>query len=333
MQGVTSFQRRGHPDLRLAEVLLGEPDGAEHRAGGGAFGPLGDLPAPGAVGCPLWRTSWAARVGHPRYQPARTECGRDARARISCEHDASRPPRRRPQLVAARSARRRSGRARVRRWPATRGRRRDPRRRLHRDVDGAGSCKEREPGPRHRAAGAGHLRWRSKRSQRRVREQLVERHRRAGRAVRRRRALALCDAGDGERRGDRPFCARARRGRVVHAPTATWAWRPPRRRAARGPRRSRRPDASACDDVFRALDRGGGPQRDRRLADLRAAASRRRWPPRCNRRVSPAGCVASCWSAACGSTRDRRSRGSARGRPRSPRRPGGRVRAGAAVIA
>ena len=40
---------RGHADLRLAEVLLGEPDRAEHRAGGRAFGALGDLPAPGAT--------------------------------------------------------------------------------------------------------------------------------------------------------------------------------------------------------------------------------------------------------------------------------------------
>ena len=40
---------RGDADLRLAEVLLGEADGAEHGAGRRALGPLGDLPAPGAV--------------------------------------------------------------------------------------------------------------------------------------------------------------------------------------------------------------------------------------------------------------------------------------------
>ena len=36
---------RGDSDLRLAEVVLGEADSAEHRAGGRAVGTLGDLPA------------------------------------------------------------------------------------------------------------------------------------------------------------------------------------------------------------------------------------------------------------------------------------------------
>ena len=41
--------RRGNGDLRLAEVVLGEADGAEHRASGRAMRSLRDFPAAGAI--------------------------------------------------------------------------------------------------------------------------------------------------------------------------------------------------------------------------------------------------------------------------------------------
>ena len=114
------------------------------------------------------------------------------------------PTRRRPQLVAPRGARAPEFAGEPAPAPAERHhrRRRDPGRRLHGHVDGLPSEAAR-PRRRRRAAGAGHLRRRAQRSQRRIRQQLLERASRtsctvfgddAALRVCARRARRACDA-------------------------------------------------------------------------------------------------------------------------------------------
>ena len=67
--------RRGNGDLRLAEVVLGEADGAEHRASGCAMGSLGDLPAAGAI---VLAGHWVPFVGaceDAGLQPSKATAG------------------------------------------------------------------------------------------------------------------------------------------------------------------------------------------------------------------------------------------------------------------
>ena len=128
--------RRRHRDLRLAEILFGEPHRSQHGPGRSALGSFGDLPAAGAVVCHGVGLLSERVKGHtvptdgnggPRGESRPISCGRD--------DPRADPPRRRTQLVVARRARRRPGRA----HPGAGSRHhrgcRGPRRRLHGHVD------------------------------------------------------------------------------------------------------------------------------------------------------------------------------------------------------
>ena len=135
------------------------------------------------------------------------------------------PARRRPQLVAPRGARRPefAGEPAPAAHRGHHRRRRDPGRRLHGDVDRVPPEAAR-PRRRRRAPGAGHLRRRAQRPQRRVREQLLERPAALVAEFGDEAASALCRSGRGERGRDRRLLRRARRRRLV----------PQRRRPQRG---------------------------------------------------------------------------------------------------
>ena len=208
----------------------------------------------------------------------------------ACGGERRRPAEPRPQLVAPRGARP----SRVRRGarPAARGRhdgrRRDPGRRVHGDVDRLVPDGARA-GDRRRAAGTGHLRRRAERTERRLRRRVARQRGRPDRDLRRGRREGADRRRRAERRRDRGVVRIERRRRVVPQ-----GRRPRRRDEPRAGRalalhdRGRRPAGARRRDRGALGRRGPSPVRRPlvRRRDVhpprghRAARAPRAGPPR-----------------------------------------------------